>query len=310
MASVLPQDQLFDLCAREGATPKNIRERAPFLETLPATQHALSLLPVEGWGEAARALLICVTRPGGAGGFDERISLFVVTCLALDGSIAPLGQRLDNLIERRIENYPTSRNTWTKMRQVAMTKLAVSLQTLQEYPCGSEDSLRGIARLIAANAALIRKHMAPKLSKDEVLQLHQLVFEELPRVNEYFESIRIAPTAYVKKLQWVISAISRGAYARLYEDLGPSAAEILVPPRYVTSFFGDVLGSYDPDAEEIQLMVRAISVIMLDTEGHDLWREAFHRERRSESLSPGMLEQRRRIASYFESWMFAKPSMV
>lgn len=191
-----------------------------------------------------------------------------------------------------------------------MTNLAVSLQTLREYPCESEDSLRGIARLIAANAALIRKHMAPKLSRDEVLQLHKLILEELPRVDEYFESIHIVPTAYVKKLQWIMRSISRGAYARLFEDLGPDVAEILVPPRYVTSFFRDVLGNYDPDAEEIQLMVRAISLIMLDTEGHDLWREAFRRERRGEVLPASMLEQRRRIASYFDSWMLARPSMV
>lgn len=92
--------------------------------------------------------------------------------------------------------------------------------------------------------------------------------------------------------------------------IGHDAAEILVPPRYVTSFFRDVLGNYDPDAEEIQLMVRVISLIMLDTEGHDLWREAFRRERRGEVLPASMLEQRRRIASYFESWMLARPSMV
>lgn len=309
MASALLKDQLFDLCAREGATPKNIQKYAPFLEDLPATQHAISVLPMEDWSEAARALLVCVTRPGGAGGFDEASSLFVVACLALDGSLEPLGRRLENLAYAGTGNFPTSRNTWTKRREEAMGNLAVSLQALQTYPCGSEDSLRGMARLIAANAALIQKHMSPKLSKEEVRQLHQLIFEELPRVDMYLAARRLTSGAYMRKLQWIISAISRGAYARLFEDLGPQASEILVPPIYVPSFFREVLGSYDPEAEEIQLMLRVISLIMLDTESHDLWREAF-RAGRSHQLSASMLEQRRRIARYFESWLYVGNSMA
>lgn len=310
MASALPKDQLFDLCAREGATPRNIQERAPFLESLVATQHALSVLPVEGWSEAARALLICVSRPGGAGGFDDSDSRFVVACLALDGSTYSLGQRLQNLVHGGEGNYPTARNTWTKMREVAMTKLALSLQTLREYPCGAEDSLQGIARLIAANAALIRKHMAPRLSKDEVLQLHRMIFEELPKADAYLSSLGAAPHGGVMKLELLVHAISRGAYTRLFEDLGPRAADVLVPPHYVPSFYREFLGNYDPDAEEIQLMVRVISLIMLDTERYDLWREVFRSLRKGQQLSSRMLEQRRRIANYFESWSYAEhPTM-
>lgn len=306
MASALPKDQLFDLCAREGATPRNIQERAPFLESLVATQHALNVLPVEHWSEAARALLICVSRPGGAGGFDDSDSQFVVACLALDGSTYSLGQRLENLVHGGDGNYPTARNTLAKMREVVMTNLALSLQLLQEYPCGSEDSLQGLARLIAANAALIRKHVAPRLSKDEVLQLHRMIFEELPKADAYLSSLRAVPHGGMMKLELLMHAISRGAYARLFEDLGSRAAEILVPPRYVTSFYREFLSDYDPDAEEIQLMIRVISLILLDTERHDLWREAFRSLRKGQHLSDRMLEQRRRIADYFDSWSYAE----
>lgn len=303
----LPKDQLFNLCGAAGATSQRIQKYAPFLEALPATRHAMQVLPKPGsmpdWSEAARALLICVAKPNGAAGLNDKMSAFVIACLALDSSTLSMTQRLYNLVESGTHKFPTSRTALLEMRKVAMANLASSLHSLTEYPCASTDDLRQVARQVAAHVKIIAEYQLPTLTDFERLDLYRYIFEELPKATALFRASNFDYTL-MDRLGLIVDAISKGAYQRLFDDVHPRGMNILVLPELVPELYSRAQSFYEPESAEVDLTVRLIYWIMRDTEEHELWEEALAVSGAGQ-ISSRMAAQQRRLRRYFDERVLA-----
>lgn len=307
MASEQPMDQLFDLCTGEGATASKIKLQAPFMESLPATQHALEVLPISvsklGWSEAARALLICATRPNGAAGLDEHFSRFAVACLALDGSAYSMTQRLNNLVHGGSGKYPTSRNTLIKMRALVMKNLASKLQTLEKYPCASDSGLRSVARQVAAHIRVIMEHQLPTLEDHEKLELYRQIFEELPKATSFFRGLTGIHTL-TERFEIIVRVIASGAYRSLFEDIFPRGVDLLVSPDLVPSLYAGSQTFYDPMSPEVNLTVRIMYWVMRDTEKHGLWYDSLVVPQSPEAATRLAMQQQR-LRRYFDALSYS-----
>lgn len=307
MASREPRDQLFDLCVGEGATANKIQDQAPFMEQLPATQHAMEVLPASvsrfGWGGAARALLICAVRPNGAAGLNELHSNFAVACLALDGSTYSMTQRLNNLVHGGTGVYPTSKNTLIKMRALVMKNLAVTLQMLDKYPCATADALRSVALQAADHIQVMISHQLPNLEDHNRLDLYRQILDELTKATAFFRNQRELHTLR-ERFEIMVRAIAGGTYSRFFEEVAPRGIDKLVIPELVPDLYEGTKNIYDPRSPEAQLTAHIMAWVIRDTEEHDLWRDTLVMPRNAETADQ-LASQRQRLRRYFDTLSYS-----
>lgn len=267
-----PVVQLVSLCTGIGAVPSRIAEVAPFLRDLAATQHAHQVLyPNEEmtWEYAARELLVCVTKVGGAANFDERTAIFVRACLSLDGALSSYTQRVDNLANNPKFSYPTSRNTLDKMRNEAMGMLASSLLQLQSYPC-DRGKAKSAAR-IALNCIEFIKEESLGLSDDETINdFYDEVRRKLPVAASYLE--RTYPQLSLsRRLIKMITLVVDGPYRQIYEELKPRGAWLIIDPDKILQDYQSLPSNYvflTPTTERTQHL---IDHILFDMERRNGW---------------------------------------
>lgn len=274
--AVAPALQLVNLCTGFGAVPTRIPKWAPFLQGLRATRHAHEVLFSDqnvAWEHAARELLVCATRPGGAAGFDDRAARFVRACLALDGSMNSYAQRMEDLANDPDFDYPSSRNTQTKLRNEAMAILAAKLLQLTEYPCGSpqrtESAIQEILDLVGIVAT---RHLA-HLEDGERVGVYREVFRRLVEAAAFFE--RHEPSMGLReRLETIVTAVAARPYREIYEQQMPDSIDRLVPPDEVWKLFEGWPSLFDPESPETAATMRIIERLILDIEEHGDWESA------------------------------------
>lgn len=268
-----PASQLVGLCTGYGAVPSRIPKEAPFLRELRATRHAQEVLvsgQIIAWEYAAHELLICVTRPGGAAGFDERSARFARACLALDGSMSSYAQRMEDLANDPDFDYPTSRNTQTKLRSEAMGILAAKLVQLTEYPCGSPQKTESaIQEMLDLVGVVATRHLA-HLNDEERVGVYREVFRRLVKAAAFFE--RHEPSMSLReRLETIVTAVAARPYRELYEQQMPNSIDRLIPPDEVWKLFEGRPSLFDPESAETVVTMRLIERMILDIEERGAW---------------------------------------
>lgn len=270
-----PEVQLVRLCTGYGAVPSRIPTVAPFLQALPATQHAHEVLSSNGpisWEHAARDLLICVTKPGGAAGFDARTARFVRACLALDGALESYTQRMNDLANDPDFTFWKSPNTRDKQREEAMGILAARLLQLGSYPC-APSKLKAATQRHLDLLEFVRTHDYEHFDDDEMREVYKDVFGILVNASAFFD--RHDPDlSPARRLNIIVTAVAARPYRQLYDELKPRSIDLLVPPNEVRALFEGKPSPFDPESSETERAMRLIERIVLDIEERDGWEGA------------------------------------
>lgn len=267
-----PTAQLVSLCTGYGALPSRIPTVAPFLRDLPATQHAHQVLfsdGTTGWQHAARELLICVTKPGGAARFDERTARFVRACLGINGALESYTQRMNDLSNDPDFSFWKSRNTLDKQRDEMMDILAGKLLQLASYPCDPgrvESALEEFLDL----ANVVKTRHLEHLDRDELNAFYDRAFRRLTAAVAFFDrhDPDLSPE---RRLSIIVTAVAARPYRQLYEELKPRSIDLLVPPDEVWKLYEGRPSLFDPESPETERTMRLIERIILDIEERDAW---------------------------------------
>jgi hypothetical protein len=262
----------MSLCTGYGAVPSRIQKVAPFLRDLPATQHAhQALFPdgATGWQHAARELLNCVTKPGGAAGFNERSARFVRACLALEGALESYTQRMDDLSNDPDFAYWRSRNAQDKQRDEAMEILAARLLQLKQYPCAPSAANEAIEEILDLVGIVVSRHLS-HLEDHERQEVYDEIFRRLAKASAFFDGH--APSMSLReRLEIIVTAIAARPYRQLYDGLTSQRRDQLVPPDEVWKLFEDRPSLFDPESPEVERTMRLIERIALSVEERGTW---------------------------------------
>ncbi len=296
-----PEAQLVSLCTGYGAVPSRIPTVAPFLQHLPATQHAHESLSANGpigWEHAARDLLICVTKPGGAAGFNARTARFVRACLALDGSMSSYAQRMDDHANDTEFDYPTSRNTQTKLRDQKMDELAAKLLELTKYPCSPsrvEEAIRTSLGLIE----VVKAQILTDADADELARYIEGMTHGLVNASAFFErhDPGLSPE---RRLNIIVTAVAARPYRLLYDELKPRSIDLLVPPDEVWKLFEGRPSLFDSESPETERTMQLVERIILDAEERDGWESTLLATATAEEDGGLTQQQALRLRAYFE----------
>lgn len=267
-----PTAQLVSLCTGTGAVPSRIPTVAPFLHDLPATQHAHQVLFPNGemsWEYAARELLLCVTKAGGAAGYNERSSIFVRACLSLDGAISSYAQRMDNLANDPQYDYWKSRNTQFEKRNEEMGVLASCLLQLQSYPCDPR-RVTSAARHVLNFIEFTKEEFLGLADEEDIQNFYDEVRRKLPVAAYYFDRV-YSHVSLSQRLIKLVTLVVDGPYRQVYEDLKPRSNVLFIPPD-------DILQDYQGPPSRYSLFIPItertedlIERIMLNIESQGEW---------------------------------------
>lgn len=253
------------------------------------------------WATAARSLLLCVTRPGGAGQLDDYSSRFVRACLGLDGSIGAMSTRINNLVHAGDYGYPTSMGTLIKMRRAAMDNLAAELLVLETYPCAWPGLIDSAVDQAADHVNIVMTRNLASLDEAERLDFYKRLMEKLRGIPVVNVQGAVIGGLYAR-FRFAIQLLAEGSYRRLVEDLEMGHYGHLVSPEFVPKLYSGESTPYDLKSEEVERTARVIYWIMEDTEKHELWLEAM---RSTSKLSRKLETQRQRILEQFDTWAYA-----
>lgn len=297
-----PAVQLVGLCTGYGAVPPRIRKVAPFLCDLPSTQRALQVLYPNGegaWQHAARELLICVTKPGGAAGFNERSSRFVRACLGLNGALQSYTQRMSDLTNDPDFNFWKSRNTLDKQRDVAMDILASRILLLKTYPCDPGPVESALEEFIDLAKVVKERHLQ-FLDDDELRVFYNEAFRRLTSATAFFE--HYAPRlSLARRFRFIIAAVAAWPYRQIYVDLMPRSGRLLIrPEEVVNAIYEERYSFFTPDSPEMERTMQLIERIILDIEDRDGWGSLFLATVNSERQSNLTNSQVLQLRAYFE----------
>ncbi len=265
--------QLDVLCLGHGATLQKIETDAPLLHGLSATQHALEVLfegEDEQISEAARELLQCVTKPGGAGGFDEWTSQYVQAMLGVNGAHKSFTQRMNDLVGGVSNSYPMDRDTWKRDRGELMAQLAAKLQSLTRYPCAPatpQDDLMRLAVMMWHGIFPGFAHMDDE-EKDQFLAPF---VQQLRGANAVFDEHGSLESAE-RRFAILMRSVAAGPYQVAYDNLSAGDRDLLLPPALWADLFdARKPPEYRPSELEGRRTSEIVARIMLDVEEAEAW---------------------------------------
>lgn len=275
-----PAEQLITLCS-SGAVPTRIETAAPFMRDLTATKHAVEVLydgDTDQWTHAARELLMCVCRAGGAAGFDEEAARFVAACLDLGSTQRSLSSRMYDLANDPDFRYPTAPKTHVKRRTKYMTTLAGILVGLDRYPCAPLTHREKTVKVAASIVCETMKQVFEIEPEDEAgwdIALTE-VWDHLQGARAQFD--RYMPHATSGELlRIMVGAVVADKYVRgLYQKARRDLPDIVDVTDILGLLNGAQIG-YLPLEEELQRSCEVLAEVLLDLETQGAWRDVVQR---------------------------------
>lgn len=294
-----PAIQLVDLCTA-GAIPSRIEVAAPFMRELAATRHAIEVLydaNEEQWAYAARELLKCVCRAGGAAGFGEEAARFVSACLDFESTQRSFSERMYGLANDPNYAYPTAPKTHSKRRDRYMSIVAGELLKLDRFPGAP---LSDLEKRKQFTAALFTFQLEAGFREDVGdVSLSEIFDDIVGMVRSGFALMdEHAPELSTREhIQIMVRAVSHRAYRDIYSSATVRDRQELVNPDELPRLFEGASREYTGIEDEIKLSCNILASIMIDIESQDAWSQVLlvaESEREPFSLSGGESAQIRK----------------
>lgn len=263
--------QLDVLCLGLGATLGKIESEAPLLHSLPVTTHALDVLfdgEVDQISAAAREVLECVTKPRGAGGFDESTSKYVQAMLGINGAHKSFNGRMTDLVSGVDNDYLTDRDSWKRDRGELMAQLAAKLMKLDKFPCAPD--ARELASILAA-AILVSDPDFFALDVDAQRDRLSDALPLIPGAVRILDGHGITALAE-QRIAIVMRAVAIGPYRLVYDSLSTSDRDLMLPPATWADLFNSAKPrEYRPSDLEVRRTSQIVARIVLDIEESEAW---------------------------------------